>query len=500
MSTKTPVMPVVYKDEKHVVADSTDVLSTSLIPVSRTAGNLVEVKDGGVFADISISSGHGIAVQGEGTTDSPVTVAVQLHKGSKNLVQPEDEAGNDTGLLVMLNTSNTGDVHFSGSGTTADPLVANIKEGVVPDVLTDAANMLEVRDDNSLVVKLHKTPGKGVSLTGDGTEASPLVGEAVVAPGSREKPNALQLDADGLNVDRYKLRDFEQSTVIFMTPEVPKVVTPKMGTVGYENMREELLVLNGQNTIYTLDLSAITGVQKYNRHIRVILYAVTLSPISGNYTQGYSEIQFITKNGKIITPHGKVVTASNYKLRFLRSVTSVLDIYFGDQGRVMLTSSSALASDNIVYSGVHNGTDTSPGSINDAFKFTLDKLPLYGIGCAYAVDMRLDMMLLTPVAEGHSVISSYVKCYEGPTEIFNARNVSLNNINRTATFTHTYSAILVAQGDYGVLPQAYFDVDNPVTTGTDISFRYHATVSVRRIDPGYTNLLAEDAGYGLTVE
>ncbi|HDW3986223.1 TPA: hypothetical protein RMT71_003219 [Escherichia coli] len=499
MSNKTPATPVVYKDEKHVVADTTtDTLPVELVPVSAEGGNLITSGDDGIFADISIRGGHGIATQGDGTAASPVNIKVQRHGDTSNLVRPESSA--DNGLLVTLHTDNSGVVQFAGVGTEDSPLTASIQEGVVPAVLNDEANMLENRDGNMWAVELHKSSGKGVSLSGNGTEDNPLSVEAVVAPGDTTQPNALALETDGLMVDRYKLRDFEQTGITFMTPEVPKVVIPKMGSAGYENIREELLVLNGQNTEFTLDLSAITGEQSYNRHIRVVLYSITLSPSVGQYTQGYSVLKFITNKGKIITPHGKVVSASKYKLRLLRNVASVLDIYFGDQGRVMLTTSTPLASDQVVYSAVHEGTASAPGNIGDTFKFTLDTLSLYGFGCAYAVDMQLNMMLLNPVADGHSVMAASVKCYEGNTEVFNAANVTLNNTNRTATFTHTYSAVLSAQGDYGMLPQAFFEVSDPSVIGSDFAFRYHATVSIRRIDHGYTNLSVVNDGYEVTTE
>ncbi|EFB5887599.1 hypothetical protein GJM53_RS19925 [Escherichia coli] len=516
MSDKTTVKVVVYKDDAHVTVSDNETVEPGIIPVSESSSNLLSVADDGLAATVRVGGGFGVYASGVGTHDDPVHIYASVSPDEGNLLldphkMPEVERNG--GLLAVLETQNSDSVVLSGSGNANNPLRAELAEGAVPlinaahmpsdGVETSAAplapnevgvnkvphlatvNLLEESEPGKWSAHLYVTREQSVDVSGYGVKSDPLVISLNNADNTKEKPNAIEVTDNGVIVDRYKLRDYEAKTVQFMIPETPKVITPKMGTEGNEHMREELLVLNGQNTDYTVDLTAITGDQEYTKHIRVVYYAVTLhgTDSSGVTSRGYSTLKFLTKGGRIITPYGKLVSASDYIITTREYLTGIFDIYFGDQNRVMLVCPVPQIADSQVFYEEVTLSDLRPSYTR--LTVPLDQLPLYGLRCAYAVDVNVHFTLLTSINDRNADISGTSLSIGGRAIEGVPTNFCVEENNPTATLSYMYAAELSAKDGHGVLPsvELYVPALSAATSGVEeVKLVVRLKVVVRRIN------------------
>ncbi|EKE6829282.1 hypothetical protein OWH49_003768 [Escherichia coli] len=524
MSDKTTVKVVVYKDEAHKLADTGDVIDASLIPLSQTPGNILYNEGGALAARFDVRGGFGIDTDMafNGDADHGVLkVGLNISKDNDNLLFDPDTMTSDTELINESGTlkalfspdAERSDLTFEGHGSKASPIVMKLKDSALPTINAAhmpsegvetsgnpiapsevgvvktphlaTVNLLEESEPKKWSAHLYVTREQSVKVAGLGVKTDPLVIALNKAESTPEKPNAIEITDKGVLVDRYKLRDFENKTVQFMVPETPKVITPKMGTKGYEHMREELLVLNGQNTDYTVDLSAIEGEQEYSKHIRLVYYAVMLDgqDKEGVQRRGYSTLKFVTKDGRIITPYGKTVRANEFVLTSKEHVAAVFDIYFGDQKRVMVNCPVQNVADTQVFVKEFTTAFNNVGDSTGVLRVPLDALPLEGLRCAYAIDIDVSCVL-TEFNEDTEVSLPDFRIRANNQDVTGfPRVVRLTMANQTATFTHVCAAELVSKGSKGSL------VPVEVVTGTP-SFKGGTTgkavirlkVMVRRIN------------------
>ena len=98
MSEKTVVTPVVYKDGKHNVMGPDEVLDSGAMQVSSVEGNLLEMKDDGLAARLVTAGSGNVVFSGAGTSQSPLSASVDV-SGTGGVV---NAYSNDNGFMDVF--------------------------------------------------------------------------------------------------------------------------------------------------------------------------------------------------------------------------------------------------------------------------------------------------------------------------------------------------------------------------------------------------------------